>query len=136
MAELESRQAQLEAELRNLQSYLQSDSPQVIAARNALDALKTQVAREKSKLVSPDDDKLNRKTAQFQELRAYAEFRTDLYKLALTALEKAKVASAHKLKSLAVISAPQLPEEAEYPASSTCWARCCCFAACCTAPCA
>ncbi|MCD4498061.1 hypothetical protein [Chromobacterium vaccinii] len=115
VAELEGKQAQLEAELRNLQSYLQSDSPQVIAARNALDALITQVAREKSKLVSPDDDKLNRKTAQFQEIRAYAEFRTDLYKLALTALEKSKVASAHKLKSLAVISTPQLPEEAEYP---------------------
>ncbi|MEN3030186.1 hypothetical protein [Chromobacterium amazonense] len=115
VAELEGKQAQLEAELRNLQSYLQADSPQVISARNALDALKTQISREKSKLVSPDDDKLNRKTAQFQELRAYVEFRTDLYKLALTALEKSKVASAHKLKSLAVISSPQLPEEAEYP---------------------
>ncbi|WP_217806119.1 hypothetical protein [Chromobacterium violaceum] len=115
VAELEGKQAQMEAELRNLQSYLQSDSPQVVSARNALDALKTQTAQEKAKLASPDDGKLNRKASQFQEMRAWVEFRTDLYRLALTALEKAKVAAAHKQKSLAVISSPQLPELAEYP---------------------
>ncbi|AXE32598.1 hypothetical protein DK842_06540 [Chromobacterium phragmitis] len=115
VAELEGKQAQMEAELRNLQSYLQNDSPQVVSARNALEALKTQIAREKTKLTSAEDDKLNRKASQFQEIRAWVEFRTDLYRLALTALEKAKVAAAHKQKSLAVISSPQLPELAEYP---------------------
>ncbi|MCD4483019.1 hypothetical protein LQR31_00820 [Chromobacterium vaccinii] len=115
VAELEGKQAQMEAELRNLQSYLQSDSPQVVSARNALDALKTQIVHEKAKLASPNDGKLNRKASQFQEMRAWVEFRTDLYRLALTALEKAKVAAAHKQKSLAVISSPQLPELAEYP---------------------
>lgn len=115
VAELEGKQAQMEAELRNLQSYLQGDSPQVASARNALDALKTQIVHEKAKLASPDDDKLNRKASQFQEIRSWVEFRTDLYRLALTALEKAKVAAAHKQKSLAVISSPQFPELAEYP---------------------
>nr|WP_199064809.1 hypothetical protein [Chromobacterium sp. ASV5] len=115
VAELEGKQAQLEAELRNLQSYLQADSPQVVAAQNALNAIKTQIAKEKAKLVSPEDDKLNRKAAQFQEIKAQVEFRADLYKLALTALEKSKVAAVHKLKNLAVISTPQQPEDAEYP---------------------
>ncbi|MEW4322884.1 hypothetical protein AB1I39_12020 [Chromobacterium vaccinii] len=115
VAELEAKQAQLEAELRNLQSYLQADSPQVVSAQNALSAIKTQIIKERAKLVSPEDDKLNRKAAQFQEIKAQVEFRADLYKLALTALEKSKVAAAHKLKNLAVISAPQQPEDAEYP---------------------
>ncbi|UTH76254.1 hypothetical protein [Chromobacterium sp. IIBBL 290-4] len=115
VAELESKQAQLEAELRNLQSYLQTDSPQVVSAQNALSAIQTQIIKEKTKLASPDDDKLNRKAAQFQEIKSQVEFRADLYKLALTALEKSKVSAAHKLKNLAVISSPQLPEEAEYP---------------------
>lgn len=115
VAELEGKQAQLEAELRNLQGYLQSDSPQVVSAQNALAAIKAQIIEEKAKLASPAGDKLNRKAAQFQEIKAQVEFRADLYKLALTTLEKSKVAAVHKLKSLAVISAPQQPQEAEYP---------------------
>lgn len=115
VAEMEARLALQEAELRNLQTYLNDDSPQVVAARNALGALRAQIVAEKTKLASPREDRLNRKAAQFIELRAKVDFQTDLYKLTLTALEKTRVETARKLKTLAVISVPALPEEAEYP---------------------
>jgi len=113
--ELQAKQAQLETELRNLQTYLQADAPQVVAARNALGALQTQITQEKAKLAAPGDGHLNRQAAQFQELRADVEFQLDLYKLALASLEKTRVEASHKIKSLAVITTPQLAQEAEYP---------------------
>lgn len=115
VAELQAKQAQLEAEQRNLESYLDAASPQVVAARNAVAAVKAQISAEKAKIVSPDDGRLNRKSAQFQELQARVEFGASLYKVALTALEKARVEAARKVKSLAVVTTAQLPEEAEYP---------------------
>lgn len=115
LAELQAKQTQLEAELRNLQSYLQSDAPQVTALTGALEALKAQLRHEKSKLAAPEDGKLNRQAAQYQELKSKVDFQADLYKLALTALEKSRVEASHKRKSLAVVSSPQLAEDAEYP---------------------
>jgi capsular polysaccharide transport system permease protein len=113
--ELQSRQAQLQTELRALQSYLQADAPQVVTARNALAALQTQITQEKAKLTAPEDGRLNLQAAQFQELRAAVDFQLDLYKLALVALEKTRADASHKIKSLAVITTPQLAQQAEYP---------------------
>ena len=115
LAELQAKQAQLEAELRNLQSYLQSDAPQITALAGALAALKAQILHEKGKLAAPGDGRLNRQAAQYQELKAKTDFQADLYKLALTALEKSRMEASHKRKSLAVVSSPQLAEDAEYP---------------------
>ncbi|WP_158604663.1 hypothetical protein [Aquitalea palustris] len=115
IAEMETRQAQQEAELDNLQRYLQADAPQIEAARHALSALKQQIEKEKAKLSAPSGDRLNRTTAEYTELKGRLDFATDLYKLALNSLEKARVDSGRNIKSLAVIATPSLAEEAEYP---------------------
>ena len=44
-----------------------------------------------------------------------ADFATDLYRTTLSALERARVDATMKLKSLALIVRPNLPEEAERP---------------------
>jgi capsular polysaccharide transport system permease protein len=87
----------------------------VVTARNALAALQTQITQEKAKLTAPEDGRLNLQAAQFQELRAAVDFQLDLYKLALVALEKTRADASHKIKSLAVITTPQLAQQAEYP---------------------
>lgn len=115
IAEMEARESLLQAELRNLKSYLNDDTPQVISARNALDALQAQINAEKNKLTAPGRDKLNRSAADFMEIKGNAEFKADLYKLALSSLEKARIETAHKLKNLIVIYSPHRQEEAEYP---------------------
>jgi capsular polysaccharide transport system permease protein len=115
IAEMEARQAQLETEQRNLLTYLNADTPQVQAIRNSIQSLKAQIETEKAKLAAPDGDKLNRKAAQFQEIRAHVEFNADLYKLSLTAVEKIRIEAVRKLKNLVVIVSPQQAEEAEYP---------------------
>lgn len=115
IAEMEARLAQMEAEQRNLLAYLNADAPQVQAMTNGLNALRAQIAAEKAKLAAPEGDKLNRKAAQFLELKAQAEFNADLYRLSLTAVEKVRIEAARKLKNLVVVVSPQLAEEAEYP---------------------
>ncbi|MBN3789416.1 lipopolysaccharide biosynthesis protein [Burkholderia sp. Ac-20353] len=115
VVEMQSKQAELEAELRNLLTYMNDDAPPVVAKRNALSALTAQIAVERAKLSAPGDGKMNRTAAQYAELKARLQFATDLYKVSLSTFEKARIESAHKAKSLSVIVTPNLPEEAEYP---------------------
>lgn len=115
IADLEARLAQLEAEQRNLLSYLNSDAPQIKSSTGVIQALKSQIESEKAKLTSAKDNKLNKMAVQFQELKANIDFQADLYRLSLSAVEKIRIESARKLKTLVVISAPQLPEDPVYP---------------------
>uniref|UniRef100_UPI0011A1A1EB capsule biosynthesis protein n=1 Tax=Yersinia massiliensis TaxID=419257 RepID=UPI0011A1A1EB len=112
---LVSQRIQMEAELRNLMTYLREDAPQVVSAKNALKSLSTQIDNEKSKITAPDGHKLNRMAVDFEEIKAKVLFDTDIYKLTLTSIEKTRVDAARKLKMLSTISSPQLPQEAKFP---------------------
>ncbi|MGK4444516.1 capsule biosynthesis protein [Yersinia enterocolitica] len=112
---LVSQRIQMEADLRNLMTYLREDAPQVVSAKNALKSLSTQIDNEKSKITAPDGHKLNRMAVDFEEIKARVLFDTDIYKLTLTSIEKTRVDAARKLKVLSVISSPQLPQEAKFP---------------------
>ncbi|WP_437184057.1 capsule biosynthesis protein [Yersinia massiliensis] len=112
---LVSQRIQMEADLRNLMTYIREDAPQVVSAKNALKSLSTQIDNEKSKITAPDGHKLNRMAVDFEEIKARVLFDTDIYKLTLTSIEKTRVDAARKLKVLSVISSPQLPQEAKFP---------------------
>lgn len=112
---LESTLAGKEAELKAALGTMQEGAPQVIALRHAVAALKEQIRNEQGKLSSSDGDKLNRRAADYADQKAMADFQADLYRIALSAFEKTRVDTMRKIKSVAVISAPQLPERAEYP---------------------
>ena len=112
---MEGQKIQMEAELRNLLTYLREDAPQVISAKNAISSLGNQITLEKSKITAPDGHKLNSMAADFEEIKAKVQFDTDLYKLTLTSIEKTRVEAARKLKVLSVISSPQLPQETKFP---------------------
>ena len=53
--------------------------------------------------------------ADFEELKNTVKFDTDIYALALKAIEKTRMESARKLKTLSIISSPQLPQESRFP---------------------
>lgn len=78
----------MEADLRNLLTYLREDAPQVVSARNAIQSLQAQIDEEKSKITAPQGDKLNRMAVDFEEIKSKVEFNTELYKLTLTSIEK------------------------------------------------
>ena len=122
--------AELEAELRNLLTYLREDAPQVISTRNAVKALQAQIDAEQSKITAPDGKQLNSMAADFDEIKARVTFDTEIYSMAIKAIEKTRLETARKLKVLSVISSPQLPEESSFPSVAyllASWLLVCCL---------
>ncbi|MBS0881300.1 capsule biosynthesis protein [Pantoea sp. JGM49] len=127
---LMGQKIQMEADLRNLLTYLRDDAPQVVSAQNAISSLQAQIDAEKSKITAPQGHKLNRMAVDFEEIKSKVAFDTELYKLALTSIEKTRVEAARKLKVLSVISSPQQPQESTSPNTPyliACWLLVCCL---------
>lgn len=116
-AELQAQLSMKEAELKQAQTYLNEDSYQVKALRGQIEALRSQAELEQRRATNgpANGQQLNAQAAQFQELKFEAGFAEDAYKLALTALENARIEATRKLKTVSVIAAPSQPEMAEYP---------------------
>jgi capsular polysaccharide transport system permease protein len=116
-AELEAARARLEGELNGLLAYLNEDAPQVRALRARIEATRKQVDAERAATTKPSrqGDRLNALALEFQALTLQTEFAGDAYKLALAAVENARIDATRKLKSLVVIEPPATPETAEYP---------------------
>jgi capsular polysaccharide transport system permease protein len=115
IASLQGNLAQLKTEERTLLGYLNDTAPQVVAIRSQIASVETQIENENSKLTSPSNKKLNKNVADFEELKAQVSFATDVYKISITSLEKARLEASRKLKKLVVISSPRLAETALYP---------------------
>lgn len=116
---LQSQLADLQTQEHMLLSYLNPNAPQVIALRSQIDAVKQQIDQESKQLTSPEGGKkLNRRAAEFEELKAKVEFATDLYKISLASFEKSRLEAVRKLKNVIVITTPQLAEDALYPRKS------------------
>lgn len=115
VASLKVNLAELQTQERTLLSYLNPDTPQVVSIRSQIQSVEQQIAQEQAKLTSPSETKLNRQAVQFETLKSNVDFSVDLYKLALTALETSRLEAVRKMKSVIVISSPQLAQEALYP---------------------
>ncbi|WP_455845606.1 capsule biosynthesis protein [Pantoea agglomerans] len=127
---LMGQKIQMEAELRTLLTYLRDDAAQVVSVRNAITSMQAQIDNEKGKITAPQGDKLNRMAVEFEEIRSRVTFDNELYKLALTSIEKTRVEAARKLKVLSVISSPQQPQESTFPQIPyliACWLLVCCL---------
>ena len=115
MNTLIAKKIEMEADLRNLRTYLRHDAPQVISAQNAITSLQSQIDQEQSKITAPEGKKLNSMAVDFEEIKSQVAFDTDVYALTLKAIEKTRIESARKLKTLATISSPQHPQESTFP---------------------
>jgi capsular polysaccharide transport system permease protein len=127
---LQGKKIEMEAQLRNLLSYLREDAPQVISTQNAIKALQAQIDAEQSKITAPGENKLNSMVADFEEIKARVTFDTEMYTMAIKAIEKTRLESARKLKVLSVISSPQRPEESTFPNTGyllASWLLVCCL---------
>lgn len=116
-AELRATLAREETELHNLRSYLNDNSHQVRAARSRVDALRNQLDEERKRATTrnANEGRLNELAARFQDLKLQAGFAEDAYKLALAAVENARIDATRKVKSLVVIETPSEPQTAFYP---------------------
>ncbi|MFZ2652307.1 MAG: capsular biosynthesis protein [Burkholderiaceae bacterium] len=114
--EMQANLAKQEAELKNALSFLHDESYQVKALRSQIDAQRSQLDAERTRATAGKvGERLNTLAADFQALTLQTRFAEDAYKLALAAVENARIDATRKLKSLVVIEPPTLPQSAEYP---------------------
>jgi len=90
--------------------YLMPDSANIVELNLQIGALEKQIASEKAKLAAPQGKALNSTVEEYQRLEMEAGFTQDLYKTALTALEKGRFEASRTLKKMSVLQAPTLPE--------------------------
>ena len=115
MNELQGELIRNQTELQTLTSYLNDNSPQVVALKQRIAALQVQLAKETNRLTDSDTTTLNDLAARQQELQLDLDLATRAYSSALVALESARTEASRKLKQLVVVSSPHLSEEAKYP---------------------
>lgn len=115
-AELQAALVRQEAELKALSGYLNDDAHQVQSLRAQIEGTKAQLEAESLRAMSSTSGtSLNVLAGDYQELLAELQFAQDSYRLALTALENARVESTRKLKSLVLVESPTQPESPQYP---------------------
>lgn len=115
IAGLQAQLAAKEVELKMLLAMMQENAPQVLSLRQVVASLRVQIQDERQKIASSQAKGLNRKAAAFLDYKSMVDFQSDVYRASLVATEKLRVEAARKIRSLAVISSPQIPERAEYP---------------------
>jgi capsular polysaccharide transport system permease protein len=112
ISKLQEKLVELRVELATLKRQFKDPAePEVAAVADQVRELEQQIQKEQRSLVSSKGRNLNRKAADVLRLESDVNFATDSYKLALTSVEKARIESTRQQKFMALLSAPQLPED-------------------------
>lgn len=118
LAALEAKRIELDAQRNALRSYLVPDHPNILLLDQQIAGIEKQIADEKAKLAAPKGGTLNLKVEEFQRLEFEAGFAQEVYKTAMTALERGRVEAARTIKIVSVLQAPTMPEYPDEPRRS------------------
>ena len=112
ISKLQEKLVELRVELATLKRQFKDPAePEVAVVTDQVRELEQQIQKERRSLVSSKGRNLNRKAADVLKLESEVSFASDSYKLALTSVEKARIESKRQQKFMALLSAPQLPED-------------------------
>ena len=112
ISKLQEKLVELRVELATLKRQFKDPAePEVAVVADQVRELEQQIQKERRSLVSSKGRNLSRKAADVLKLESEANFATDSYKLALTSVEKARIETKRQQKFMALLSAPQLPED-------------------------
>jgi capsular polysaccharide transport system permease protein len=110
VGQLERDLTQLKATRETMLGYLSPAAPDIAQINLRIAAVETQLRAEKSRLASPKGGTLNRTLEEYQRLEMAAMFAQDVYKTALTALEKGRIEATRNLKMVTIVQNPTLPQ--------------------------
>ena len=112
ISKLQEKLVELRVELATLKRQFKDPAePEVAVVADQVRELEQQIQKERRSLVSSKGRNLNRKASDVLKLESDVSFATDSYKLALTSVEKARIESKRQQKFMALLSAPQLPQD-------------------------
>lgn len=114
-ARLEAQLAELQTRRTGLLSFLQPQAPQLAEVNAQINAVQTQLARERARLAAPQGGTLNTSVEEFQRLEMDAQFAQQVLNTALVSLERGRVDATRTLKQVQVMQSANLPEEPLQP---------------------
>lgn len=109
IAKLEAQKADIAIQLAAMPSALSPNQPTVMMLKKSLQALEQQIALKRAELASPTSKTLNYAVEEFQRLQMQVAFMQDVYKTALSALEKGRMDAARTLKKVSTLQEPTQP---------------------------
>jgi len=116
IAALEDQLTKERATMKALRSTLDVASPQVRQQQIKIRAVEQQLAVEKKELISAvGGEQLNVIASEYQNLTVDAGISEESYKLAVAALENARIEASKKIRSLVTVGRPYLAQRATYP---------------------
>lgn len=115
IAKLEAQRTEIQTQLASLPRNLVRDHPNKVMLRQSLGAVEKQIAREKAKLASTSGTPLNSLVLEEQRLQMEVDFKKDVYKTALVALEQGRMDASRTLKQVSVLQTPMMPEYSMEP---------------------
>ncbi|MFE0838839.1 ABC transporter permease [Achromobacter insolitus] len=116
LAGLEDSLTKERAHMKALRSTLDAQAPQVRQQQVKIRAIEQQLAAEKKELISSvGGEQLNVIASEYQNLTVDAGIAEESYKLAVTALENARIEASKKIRSLVTVVRPAIAERALYP---------------------
>jgi capsular polysaccharide transport system permease protein len=110
IAKLEAQRTDAQTQLASLPASLNPDHPIILLLKRNLVALGAQIAQKRAELASPSKGTLNYTVEEFQRLQMNVNFVQDLYKTALSALEKGRMDAARTLKKVSILQTPTVPD--------------------------
>lgn len=112
---LEAQLAELQTRRTGLLSFLQPGAPQMVEVNAQINAVQTQLTRERARLAAPAGGTLNTTVEAFQRLQMDADFAQQVLNSALVSLERGRVDATRTLKKVQVMQSANLPEHALQP---------------------
>lgn len=114
--QLEGERAVVEAQIKELESYMNKNAPAIQSLRKKASAISQQLQSEKKRLSTLDSDKsLNAQVAEFEKLTLEHEFAQKQLLSAMAALESARIQVLSKSRYVVAITKGQIADESTYP---------------------
>lgn len=118
VSQLQTQLAQAEAELAQLNTFMQPEALKVKNLQSKVNALRNQIAKEQSitkKQTTGKSAQVATNLSKFTELQSQQAFAEQLYQAKVASLEQAKIEHNRQQRYLTVIVQPNLPDEALRP---------------------
>ena len=115
ISKLEGQRTELQTQLASLPHSLDKSHPTRTSLEQSILAVEYQITQEQKKLASTKGRPLNSLMEEEQLLQLDLNFKQDIYKTSLIALEKGKMDAARILKHISILQQPIVPEYAWQP---------------------
>jgi capsular polysaccharide transport system permease protein len=112
---LQAKRTELQTRRTAELAYLAPQAPGIVELETQIAAVDAQISAERARLTAPTGNTLNSKVEEYQRLQLEAGFAQDVYKTALTALERGRVEATRDLKKVTLLESPTLPEQPVQP---------------------